>query len=175
MSTCQKCPEPVFVQDKKMGALCRNHFCAILEKRVKTSLHGQDWVKKGDTILLAADGGVMAVATKAILTSILGNLPYELVEKAEQYNVVVVPWSADDEIAARISVLLENKTLLLPQGMRLLKSLTQEEIILYAKAKNLEFTEPTQSPLQEALSKLDQSYPGTKHALLKSLSAWPKD
>lgn len=71
MESCTKCGNPnVIIKRKASGqALCKDCFIESIEKKVKQTIKKENFIKKGDKVLVALSGGKDSVVTLEILNS----------------------------------------------------------------------------------------------------------
>lgn len=94
---------------------------------------------------------------------------------AKKFDRVIVAWTAEDELAAFLNEIFENKTRA-PEPKNIIKPLkhiTNEEVRLYAKLKGIKMP-AEKDHLKKLLARFEKKYPSTKFALLKSIEALKK-
>ena len=71
MEFCTKCGNPnVIIKRKASGqALCKDCFIESIEKKVKQTIKKENFIEKGDKVLVALSGGKDSVVTLEILNS----------------------------------------------------------------------------------------------------------
>jgi Predicted ATPase of the PP-loop superfamily implicated in cell cycle control len=71
MGSCTKCGNPnVIIKRKASGqALCKGCFIESIEKKVKQTIKKENFIEKGDKVLVALSGGKDSVVTLEILNS----------------------------------------------------------------------------------------------------------
>ena len=71
MGSCTKCGNPnVIIKRKASGqALCKDCFIESIEKKVKQTIKKENFIEKGDKVLVALSGGKDSVVTLEILNS----------------------------------------------------------------------------------------------------------
>ena len=71
MESCTKCGNPnVIIKRKASGqALCKDCFIESIEKKVKQTIKKENFIEKGDKVLVALSGGKDSVVTLEILNS----------------------------------------------------------------------------------------------------------
>lgn len=178
---CIKCKKPEKVDLKHLGGpLCYSCFAEVIEKRVRKSLREQDWLKPGQKVVFIDDSTLKAAVAKYLLKSIFKGQPFDIdfkkasissVEKAAKgYDRIILPWSMDDETEQFLAALMDNKKLPKAKYIKLLVTLLDEEIILFARIKKLEGRIKKKSKLSRMLDDLEKRYPGSKFGLLRSFS-----
>ncbi len=165
---CKKCSRPAKTHLKHLGDLCAGCFAEIIEKRVRKSMRENSWIQRKNKVFIVDNGTITFAVSKHLLENISKDLPMEIsVVKEPCEGKVVIPWSLDNEIEGRLQELFgeaEEKT----QYIKLLKSVSDEEIITFAEVKQLKGTLPQKGILGRKLSEMEQKYPGSKFGLLKS-------
>lgn len=179
---CIKCNKPSTLNLKHIGVLCRNCFLKVIEKRVRKCLRTQNPIKKNDKILVINNESKEFAVGDYLLNSILKGLPVEITIKKSKtlnlpakttgkYNKIIIPWSLDDEDAEFIGFLFDKnpKTRFSKKSIKLLKNISEDEIILFAKIKRFKYKEKKKSGIKKMLDNVENKYPGYKFSLLNSI------
>ena len=156
------------IQLKHLKPLCNGCFNSLLLKRVQKEIRGF----KGKTKVLLVD---RSDAASHLLKSAFSLLSDRIVldiqppgHPQEGYDHIVVSDIADDLVVSFLDEVLNDKSCELPvHFLQPLKGITKEELIEYAKLHNLE-VKLKSSKTQEFVDGLEEQYPNTKFAILKS-------
>ncbi|MBS3175856.1 hypothetical protein J4457_01325 [Candidatus Woesearchaeota archaeon] len=163
----------------------------VIEKRVRKDCRSHKWFQKGSKVLLINDDSTEYHVEKAILQSILKEMPLTIEEKkvgigwekdllilAKDYDRVVIPKDMDDEILGFFEALFFNKQVEnIPEDkiITILGNVSDAEVIAYAKAKNLPLKGGNKDSLAEKLDQFEQRYPGIKFSIKKSIEELRKE
>ena len=158
---CHKClrrPEHKLI-DKWYCSRC---FCKLVENKIRQNL--RKYKIKKDSKLFVADK-----ASEYILRKVV-NVPVQIIRRKQKNCHIVVPWTIDDENEEFIKMFIdntkpkkqENKTVI-----KLFYPLSKEDMKTYFRINKINYN-PAKTPINKALDKFEQKYPGTKTGLLKS-------
>ncbi len=176
---CQKCNKSATVIFKHLGNLCDNCFIDVVEKRVKKELRNKWKFKKDQRILIIEDETKEGKVSSYLAKLVTKDLPLfieikkniDLNKESDNYDVIFIPWSLDNEIQSFLGNIFGNKEIELEKNnkiIKLLKNLSEEEIEMVAKVKNISFIKKEVSELKQFIENIEKKYPGSKFALLKS-------
>ncbi|GEM_PF-1362940 len=219
MSLCEVCrKEKSAVKFRYSPAMCPECFSRVFEKRIKKQLRKEKIVKNlnlsakkkaSNRILLIDNESLKSKVDLFVIKKIIRNPKIAIIEKKSKVayesifenrellkfiaknkiNVIIIPWSCEDEIKYFLMETFAGKR---PEYLgfsikkcnsifvKLLRNEIEKEIELYAKFKKLriskidkEKTEKNEKNFEKTLikeiDKLEKRYPGTKFAFLKSI------
>ena len=143
----------------------KQDFCKKIEKRIRKDIRINKFFKKDDKIY------VQDKLSKFLIDHIIGTLPKTFVTK-EKANKVIIKYTLDDECNDFLEKLLYNKKNPKIKGIKLLRSITDKEALLFAKYNGIEFKpNKKDKKIKEILDKLENLYPQTRFSLLKSIES----
>ncbi len=163
---CLRCSKKIPVQLRfTTTALryCKNCFISIIEKRLRKYFRHYMLKKKNRVVVKDA-------VSRYVFENVV-HVPLQILKrKIKKTDFVVSLDTADDAVVAYLGHLFFakkyvklSKTMLQP-----FRCLTDEELLLYCDYNKLDF-KPQKNPLKQKLHALEQHYPGTLHALEKSM------
>jgi len=167
------------IELKTVGFLCPSCFTAMIERRFKKHVRLITPFKPREKVALIDDDSTNSAVAKELLKVCLGGLPLEvktispkdlkkLTSKDKPiFNKILLPFDADDVAAGFLDWLFkgdQDKTI----GIPFLEPLLEEEVIAYAKCKDLLIKPKTQTSILSDLKKIDTRYPGAIQGILKS-------
>ncbi len=162
---CLKCNNtPYFNQ------LCRKHFCEQIEKRIRKEMRLTGCLSKGD-IILAEDE-----ISRYFLESIARKLPIKIVSSGK-HTKKAIPWTMDDEIGYFVKKFIEGKDyteLWRGDEIKLFRTVKNEELRMFAKAKDLVFEKEDDAFVKGLMDKMEEKHKETRFSLLKSIEAIEK-
>lgn len=176
---CQKCNKESTINFKHLGNLCDNCFINIIQKRVKKELRNK-WNFKKDQRILIVENDTKEGKVNVYLAQLITNkLPalidiknnVDLDKELDNYDIIFIPWSLDNEVEEFLSEVFKNEIFISKyksKVIKLLRGLSEEEIEMIAKIKNISFIEEEKSELEKFIENIEKKYPGSKFALLKS-------
>ena len=139
----------------------------MIEKRVRKHSRINKLFSKGDKIFVSG-------LAKYFVKSILSKMPVEIVSK-KKANKIVVSWSMDDEANEFISALFNNKKVKKNNDIKLLKVLSDKELLLFAKIKGLKFkANKKNKDVQKFLDDVEKKHGNIKYNLLKNIDSLRK-
>ena len=116
MESCTKCGNPnVIIKRKASGqALCKDCFIESIEKKVKQTIKKENFIEKGDKVLVALSGGKDSVVTLEILNSYVKRHIIELCAVTIDEGIAPVPIAAylEDGLSIGLQGNLEQPRLL---------------------------------------------------------------
>jgi hypothetical protein len=140
-------------------------FCKRIEKRVRKEIRLNKLFNKDDKIY------VKDKLSRFLIDKIIGTLPKKFVSSAKKANKVVIKHTLDDECNAFLEGLFYNKKSKKIKDIKLLRSVTDKEAILFAKYNGIKFVPNKKNKkIKEILDELERSYPQTRFSLSKSIS-----
>ena len=159
-----------------LGELSPNAFLKAIEKRVRREVRTKYPFSKGDNILIIDDSTNNAFVAQDLLKNILQTMPVKTTVKQqaspfpeekdmENFNKIIIPWNADDELQNFLGELFEKKQDTSPKGIKLIECLLKSEVDAYAQIKGFQGKQQTSN---KTLENLEKRFPGGKFALLKS-------
>lgn len=135
-----------------------------IEKRIRRDIRINKFFKKGDKIY------VKDKLCRFLIDKIIGTLPKTFVNDKKKANKVVIKYTLDDECNEFLEKLFFNKKSKATKGIKLIRTITDKEALLFAKYNNIEFrVNRKNKKLKEMLDKLENSYPQTRFSLFKSI------
>ncbi len=141
-------------------------FCRRIEKRVRKDIRTNKLFRKNDKIY------VKDKLSRLLIDKIIGTLPKTFTNSPEKANKVVVKQTLDDECNDFLEKTFYNQKKKPVKGVRLLRTLTDKESLLFAKYNNVEFKPNKKNKkIKEILDKLEKSYPQTRFSLAKSIES----
>lgn len=170
--SCSKCPGKAVYENKNTGNLCSSCFLDMIEKRIRKELKNSGWLNKNEKVLILDDNSLEANVTEDLFKKAIGSLPLQIEKSTdlnENYNHVILPWSLERETNGFLDELFNSKKSekAKTKYIKLLKSVSEEEIILIAKVKNIQGK--LKGNERDYVSKLEKKYPGSKLALVKAV------
>ncbi|MDP7323862.1 MAG: hypothetical protein QF632_03825 [Candidatus Woesearchaeota archaeon] len=170
---CSKCKKfKVRVEISHLGSLCANCFCKIFEKRIRKSVRIDRVFSKNDRILVSDK------LSEYLVKEIIKGMPVKIFfrkldddfVKREKINKVVVGWTLDDEVNQFLEKLLFNRKSKEVKYVKLLKSVTDEEVEAFVKIKKIKFSlNEKNEDISEFISVLNEKYDDIKFGLGKSI------
>jgi len=185
---CFKCKKNKAVVDLfYIKNLCKSCFFKIIERRLRRYVRLNKFFKKNDKILIIDNLSFYLVKKiikdlplkiffKKIPISSLNNKKIKNYIKNNKINKIVIPWTLDDEISLFLeNIFLSKKTKIKKNYVKLLRTLTDNELKLFAKFKNIKFKENKKNKdIKKFLDKLEYKHPEIKFSLLKSINQLEK-
>ncbi len=176
---CVKCGKKPFFN--VLNKLCEPCFLEVVEKRVRRFVRGKDLFKKNSNVLLVDDGSAEAKVGEFLFKSIFKDFPlkFEVVEKQfsdisskdiENHDRIIVPWNLDMDAENLLSSIFHKKNIPPDNNkfVKLLSSLSKEEIVEFARLKGFVFTQKSISEASKFIDLIEKKYPGTKFSIINS-------
>jgi len=163
------CGKPSEVHLIHLPELCKECFINTLKRRIKRELRGLHT----KNVLLAEDNSAASVLLKTVLSET--GIRVEKDNLAQSYDVILVPFIADDLVRDFLNEVLHGKEAVADSAnvIRPLRSITEQEIEEFARLENLPFQKKTDE-LHSFVEELEKKYPSAKFAILKSFEALKK-
>ena len=160
---CAKCTNEATIKYPN-GDLCNSCFMDMLYKRVEKELR-QHPFKKGESVLIVGELASHFIdhVNKIELFKVFA----EESNENEDYDKIVIPWTADDEADNFYEELTSNKPNLKENNktIKLFKSILDKELAEAAKILKIEFTPKKRN---SDVEKINKKYPTAKFGLVKS-------
>lgn len=155
---------------------CRNCFCEDIEKRARKQIREYGCFEKGDKVLFVDNSSMNAAVAWKLFTTVCKGLPLQVekkpkLENPESYKHIILSQDLDEEAEKFLDGIFDGKNFGEPKTLSILAQISQEEVLLYAKAKELLVQEREKTKLGKLLEEVESQYPGSKHALVKSAGA----
>jgi len=112
----------------EMGA-----FSQRIEKRVRKDIRINKLFSKNDRIY------VKDKLSRFFIDKIIGTLPKKYVNSPKKANKIVIKYTLDDECNEFLEKFMFNKRENLIKGVKLLRTITDREALLFAKHHNIDF------------------------------------
>jgi hypothetical protein len=160
---CYLCKRGGNIKLQKGRDICSDCFVRLIEKRVRKYVRLNKLFKRND-------GLVVKDAIDRYFISNL-DLPVNFVKKGKK----VVLWSMDDEVNEFVSGLFSGKKVKKTKDIRLLKVVTDKELLLFAKIKGLKFkANKKNNDVQKFLDAIEKKHGNIKYNLLKNIEELKK-
>ncbi len=168
---CFKCKKETELEIHHLGIICSFCFEEVIEKRVRKEIKDFGWLKKDDLVVILNDGSPEAAMSEYLIKTVVKGLPFTVEKKKDLQDIplnakIVLPWSAEKESNDTLLNLFNNKLEVNNKFLKLLQSISEEEIDAFCKIKNLS---GTRKPAKDLLAKFEKRYPGTRVAFLKGI------
>tara|TARA_B100002003_G_C13848718_1_gene416130 strand:- start:144 stop:587 length:444 start_codon:yes stop_codon:yes gene_type:complete len=143
----------------------KHEFNKRIEKRIRKDIRINQFFKKDDKIY------VNDKLSKFLIEKIIGTLPKTYTTK-EKANKIIIKHTLDDECNNFLNKILFNKKEAKIKGIKLLRTITDKEALLFAKYNNIKFIPNKKNKeIKNILDKLENQYPQTRFSLLKSIES----
>lgn len=142
---------------------CQSCFKEAMQRRIRESLKSAGQVTKGEQLVIEDE------FCRVVLKEVLSGLPITLAVEGRE----ILPWTADDEIAAFLDALFHGEPL--PQLgysqkiIKLFLKLTDAETQKLAECYGAAWQPRPKQPAYARVEELAKKYPELKNSLLKSL------
>tara|TARA_Y100000310_G_scaffold345548_1_gene466385 strand:- start:3540 stop:3986 length:447 start_codon:yes stop_codon:yes gene_type:complete len=144
----------------------KSDFSKRIEKRIRKDIRINKIFTKNDKIY------VKDKLSKYFIDKILGTMPKTFVKDPKKANKVIIKYTLDDECNDFLEHFMFGKKKKTVKGVKLLKSITDKEALLFAKYNNIKFTpNKKEEKITDILDELERSYPQTRFSLLKSIES----
>lgn len=163
---CTECENAWVVEFKHLGKLCKTCYTSLMVRRARKAVREFGRLSKNAKVSIVDDNSVKSAAAKDLFKKVFARLPLTFVK--DNADVVVVPLTTDDLAEGFINELFNGELASKPKVLELLKHITDEELVAYARIQNIRGKMPEKQGLSEELDKLEARYPGIKFGLLKS-------
>ncbi len=141
-------------------------FCKLIEKRIRKDVRINKLFKKNDKIY------VKDKLSKFLIDKIIGTLPKTFTNNQKKANRIVVKYTLDDECNDFLEKIFYNKNKKPIRAIKLLRTITDKEALLFAKYNKIEFKPNKKNKkIKEILDQLENSYPQTRYSLSKSIES----
>jgi len=163
---CIRCTK----QEHARGDLCTGCFLIVLEKRMMKQLRNI-LEPKDQEILVVNDGSAAGSILQYVLQKVFKNTKRNIVIKSASekgYDRVFFPLTQDHFLGENLEMLFRRGNIPKKGGECILRSFSMADLEYFAQLKHLEFT-PAKISARPALDTLEEKYPGSKNAMVKSL------
>ena len=144
----------------------KSKFCKGIEKRIRKDVRINNIFEKNDRIY------VKDKLSRLFIEKMIGTLPKTFTNNPKKANKIIIKRTLDDECNDFLEKLLYNKKKKQVKGIKLLRTITDKEALLFAKYNNIEFKPNKKSKkVKEILNELEKSYPQTRFSLAKSIES----
>jgi|TARA_B100002003_G_C14142063_1_gene549100 hypothetical protein len=144
----------------------KSNFCSRIEKRIRKNIRINKIFSKGDKIY------VKDKLSKYFIDKIIGTMPKTFVTNPKKATKVIIKYTLDDECNDFLEHFMFGQKRKSVKGIKLLKSITDKEALLFAKYNNIKFTtNKKDKKVTDILDELERSYPQTRFSLLKSIES----
>lgn len=168
---CDKCDKVVSIDSGTPGKFCDKCFLTVIEKRVRKSL-GKVFFK---------DAKVLVVGDLAeyFVRNVVGGLLVKITKRNKipsdfsNFDLVVVEETMDDVDSDFLTNFFGKKAVIKNNDkiVKILKSITDEEAIRFAKVKKIKFKINSKNEeINNFLKKISEKHPEIKYNLLKNVS-----
>jgi hypothetical protein len=141
-------------------------FCKLVEKRIRKDIRINKLFSKDDRIY------VKDPLCKFLIEKIIGTLPKTYVNSESLANKVIVKYTLDDEVNSFLEKFMFNKKVKEVKGVKLLRTITDKEALLFAKYNSIEFKVNSKNKvITKMLDKLENLYPQTRFSAYKSIKS----
>lgn len=177
---CLKCKKKPFFND--VNKFCHSCFFEVIEKRVRRFVRGKNFFKKNYKVLFVDDSSAEAKVGKYLFNSIFKNFPLKMTVVKKQlsrlsphdfkeYDKIIIPWNLDIDAEGFLLDIFNNTCQIVDDNckfVKLLSSLTKEEVELFAKRKGFKFSKNNISHASNIIDVFEKKYPGTKFSIVRS-------
>ncbi|MBS1266503.1 MAG: hypothetical protein MAG795_00470 [Candidatus Woesearchaeota archaeon] len=154
------------------GPLCNSCFVKLIEKRVRKDVRVHKRLKPNSKIRVIDDGSQTAAVTIFLTKRIANEIRSEvIVDFDAECDILVIPWNLDQEVEMQLQKMFaKNPKECKKKEVKLLKTVSKEEILHFAKLKGFEGkkTKSYNKEIAELLLDLEKDHPEIKYSLLKS-------
>ena len=174
---CHRCTKDIQPALEKQG-VCETCFFELIEHRAGKVLKNHSF-KKGDNVLIIDDNSKESAVTNYLFRKILSHVPLtietqkqnrEVITTASpQHHTIIIPWDLEDEAAATLTAIVNKEPTPPTPNIKLLKTIHDHEIKLFADLKHFTYTEHEQNTLQQAFRTMQEKHPNTTAAFVKSI------
>jgi tRNA(Ile)-lysidine synthase TilS/MesJ len=163
---CYLCNKAAKIKQQKGRAVCNQCFVRLIEKRIRKQTRLEKSFKPKDKILVLGD------VADYLVKSITKNMNIRIFSrKNKKINKIVVEHTLDDELNQFVKEIFQNKKHK-KQGktIKILKNITDKDIMLFAKIKGLRFKpNKKDKKFQDFLDQVQARYPNAKYNLLRNM------
>ena len=144
----------------------KSNFCIKIEKRIRKYIRINKIFTKDDKIY------VKDKLSKYFINKIIGTMPKIFVKDPKKATKIVIKYTLDDECNDFLNHFIFGKKKKQTKGIKLLKTITDKEALLFAKYNNINFKpNKKERKITDMLDELEKSYPQTRFSLLKSIES----
>lgn len=162
--TCSKCKQKELPNTEYAGLkYCKTHFFELIEKRIRKEIRKEELNLKKKYYLLKSETPEYYLAKHFIKKIFNEHLKLEETEKIKPNTIL--PTNLDVEAKQFLEQYFQN-TNLKTNGIKILKSITKEEISKLADILNINGTPKIGS---EFLDNIESKYQGSKFSVMKSI------
>lgn len=150
--------------------LCDTCFLQWFISRVRKALQEEGLIKKHECIGIPEHNGAAANVLQHALKTIVGNLPCTITVTAHPQHRTAWPTTANSLCVDWFTCVLREKPFSLPQGLHILRVVTDDDVNRYARLMNLDGVQRAfQSKINHELIKLQHKHPSILYGFAKSV------
>ena len=176
---CKQCETKPVYEFTNQRKLCKNCFVTYFNKKVLFTLRKYHLIKPSDIVGYKFGKGFREVVLENILLFISEKYGFQVVKLPnKKANKIAVASTLDSESHDIVNIVIKgdssNLKNILPSDGNFIKPLylfLDEEILLYAKLKNLKYTKTkeTNDRVNNFLNKFEEKHPEVKRAIVNSI------
>jgi tRNA(Ile)-lysidine synthase TilS/MesJ len=172
---CETNPVYEFTNKRK---LCKRCFINYFQKKVLYTIRRFKMIKKGDKIFYKRNNDFKGIVLSEILKFISGKIEITLINSKNKADKIAIDSSLDSESENIIKILIKKNISdlkkFLPVYRKVIKPLylfLDEEILLYARLKNLKFQKKKEKKdkIKNFEDELEKKHPEVKRAIVNTL------
>jgi len=175
---CKLCNEKPVYEFTNKRKLCKNCFLHYFQKKILYTIRKFNMIKREDVVEYEKNNGFKGIVLEYVLKSLVFRIGFELVKSGKRANKIASASSIDSEAENIVKTLIKGKIgelkKDLPTENRIIKPLylfLDEEILLYAKLKNLKFrkVKEKKDKIKNFEDEFEKKHPEVKRAIVNSI------
>ena len=175
---CKLCNEKPVYEFTNKRKLCKTCFLHYFQKKILYTIRKFKMIKREDVLEYEKNNSFKGVVLEYVLKSLVSRIGFELVKSGKRANKIASASSIDSEAENIVKTLIKGKIgelkKDLPTENRIIKPLylfLDEEILLYAKLKNLKFrkVKEKKDKIKNFEDEFEKKHPEVKRAIVNSI------
>ncbi len=175
---CKLCSEKPVYEFTNKRKLCKTCFLHYFQKKVFYTIRKFGMVKQGDFVGYSKSGDFKGVVLEYTLKSISSKIGFQLVKSGKKADKIAVDSSIDSEAESVLKTLINGNVSELKKNLPVVRNevkplylFLDEEILLYARLKNLKFKKKAEkkNKVEEFEDEFEKKHPEVKRAVVNSL------
>jgi hypothetical protein len=168
---CETCLQAPAVEFKHLGKLCKGCFIDVIQKRARKAVLDYGGIPKGAKVHIVDNKTLKGKVSEQLFKEVVKGLPVEFVQ--DWTEITVLALTADDLAEGFLNDLFSGAIPPKTRFLSLVKHITDDELLAYARLQNIPGELPPKSDLRQKLDELEKKYPGLKFGLIKSREDLP--
>jgi tRNA(Ile)-lysidine synthase TilS/MesJ len=175
---CKLCNEKPVYEFTNKRKLCKNCFLHYVQKKVLYTIRKFKMIKREDVVGYEKNNDFKEIVLEYVLKSLVSRIGFELVKSSKRADKIASASSIDSEAENIVKTLINGEIGELKEDLPVIGNrikplylFLDEEILLYAKLKNLKFkkVKEKKDKIKNFEDEFEKKHPEVKRAIVNSI------